>query len=221
MDCKKNSLSLYSKEINGQKIQLLDEYLVSGSTLDIGCGNGLYGLHASMIGSEVLQVDLEDRRDQRARHLPIRIMDAQELDLQVDGFDNILAFDIMEHLDNDLLFLQIIRKICRKRLILSVPNLDDEQPMMVGLTHMHHLDKTHRKEYTQESLIEVLVNAGFRIVTIRPNMNTALPSFANALAKNVLFARTAARIISFQCKALLSIGLFENRCVADWFCVAE
>jgi hypothetical protein len=127
----------------------------------------------------------------------------------------------MEHLDDDVLFLQEIRRVCRGRVLISVPNADDEQPNRIALTHIHHTDKTHCREYTKDGLVEVMNRAGFQIIEVRPNINTALPYFARALAKERFLAKAAAKLISMQCKLLEKVGLFENRCIGDWYCVAE
>jgi SAM-dependent methyltransferase len=210
-----------ASEVSGNKLQLMREYLVQGRVLDLGCGNGLYGLHVESMGCNVLQIDVADRRDPRARHLPFRIMDASHLDLPEQSFDDVLAFDIMEHLDDDAAFLRGVRSVCRRRLLMSVPNAEDDQPAKLFLTHIHHKDKTHRREYTPDSLRTALEGTGFNILTIQPNFNPSLFHFAHALARASLPAKIAARLISLQCLGLECLGLFENRCVGDWFCVAE
>jgi SAM-dependent methyltransferase len=214
-------LSLYSNGVSFRKLKLLDEYPVSGKVLDVGCGNGLYGLYLAAKGCDVLQIDVVDRRDTRARCLPFVVMDAQSLTFPDQTFGSVVAFDIMEHLDNDVGFLQEIRRVCFGNLFLSVPNADGEQIEELALTHIHYKDKTHRREYTKESLISLLINNGFNILKISPNFNTGLYRFAHALAKKNFLAKVAAQVISLQCKVLQKCGLFENRTVGDWYCVAE
>ena len=218
---KMQRLSLCAAGVNVEKVRLLDEYLVNGATLDVGCGNGLYGLHILSRGGSILQVDITDRRDSRALALPFCAMDAQCLDLPDDSYDNVVAFDVMEHLDDDVLFLQDIRKICRKRLLLSVPNGEDEQLAKIALTHMHHKDKTHRREYTKDSLLVALSRADFHPLMIKPHYNRCLPRFARALSTEGTIPKMAANFISLQCYLFERLGWFENRCIADWFCVAE
>ena len=214
-------LSCFASDVNPRKMEILRRYLLPGRVLDIGCGNGLYGLEIVAQGGSVLQLDVAERRDPRARHLPFIEMDAHRLDM-IDGcFDDILAFDIMEHLDDDGFFLTQIRRICRGRLFLSVPNADDEQPRRISLTHIHHTDKTHRRTYTSEMLCQLLEYHGFDAILIQPQLNEALPYFANVLAKESTLAKASARLISLQCLLLDRLGLFENRCIADWLCVAE
>jgi hypothetical protein len=104
----------------------------------------------------------------------------------------------------------------------SVPNADDSQPAMLGLTHFHHTDKTHRREYSPASLESALARHGFRVMEIRPQYNTLWAFNAPmALARNNRVSWLAAKSIWAQCRLYEAIGLFENRCVADWLCAAE
>lgn len=215
------TFSLYSHGVSNGKLRLLHDFAVSGCVLDVGCGNGLYGVHLAAMGCDVVQIDLADRRDNKASHLSFQQMNAQDLHLPDYSFDHVLAFDIMEHLDDDRLFLQHVHRVCRRTLFLSVPNIDDSQLNQLALTFIHHKDKTHRREYSRESLMTLLEQSGFHVLTIVPNYNTHLTGFALALANRSLMSRMAAYLISFQCRVLEKIGLFENRSIGDWFCVAE
>ncbi|MCD6298053.1 MAG: class I SAM-dependent methyltransferase [Deltaproteobacteria bacterium] len=219
----RQELSCFSLEINPRKLILLDEYLLPGSCLDIGCGNGLYGLKIIEHCSELLQIDVVDRRSAEAKQFPFRIMDASNLDLPAESYDNVMAFDIMEHLNDDAAFLQQVHRLCRGegRLFISVPNENDEQPRMMGLTHMHHVDKTHRREYTDESLRVLLESNGFKVLEIRPQFNRGILNAGRALAKENLISKLAAKTLYWQTLFYLWIGIFENRCIADWFCVAQ
>jgi SAM-dependent methyltransferase len=219
----KKGPSYFSTAVNPFKEKLLQDYLLPGNVLDVGCGSGLYSYNIiSHIGvNRVLQLDVLDRRDPKAHNVPFREMDVQKLDIGDDCYENIIAFDVMEHLDDDGLFLREVRRICCGRLFLSVPNADDEQPRRAALTHIHFTDKTHRREYTREGLHHILEGSGFKIIIVIPQVNRSLPYFARVLAKDTLVAKIAARFISLQCLFFEAVGLFENRCVADWLCVAE
>lgn len=214
-------LSGMSAAVNPLKIQLMDKYLLPGRTLDLGCGNGLYGLHANNSGREVVQVDIQDRRNPQARHLPFVETDANHLEGLEGTFDNVIAFDIVEHLDNDLGIVIDLRKLCTGRIILSVPNIDDTPLQKLFLTHVHFKDKTHRREYTAQGLTSLLERGGWRVIDLMPQVNRMLPHFAHALAKDSTPAKVLARMVSLQCRLFEKLGAFENKCVADWFCVAE
>ena len=102
-------LSLYSKGISLGKLELLDDYISPGKVLDIGCGNGLYDVHLQNKCCHVLQTDLTDRRHDGARHLPSGVMYTHNLNFRDNEFDHVIAFDIMEHLDDDVAFLNFYR----------------------------------------------------------------------------------------------------------------
>ena len=221
---KKNSLekkySLFSEYISIGKIKLLNDYLIPGNVLDIGSGNGMYGLYLESKGCNVLQIDLLDRRNEKAQHLQFKQMDAQNLKIEHYKYNDVIAFDIIEHLDDDIKFLNDVRRICEGRLFISVPNSEDVQVIKIGLTHIHHKDKTHRREYSKEQLETILANCGFKILELRPNY-APISNFARVMAKDYFLPKVAAKIINWQCKAFIKLGLFENRTVGDWYCVAE
>lgn len=213
--------SFFSPDVNPLKIKLLTEYLVPGNCVDIGCGNGAYGETIMSRCAELLQIDLVDRRLSRAKGYPFVVMDAGRLTLPDKGYDNVVAFDIMEHLDDDGLFLRQIRRICRGRFLFSVPNANDDQIRALALTHMHHLDKTHRREYTREGIARLLESNGIRLIEIRPHYNRLVLNAARAFATGSLLSKIAAKSIYLQTRFYESVGLFRNRCIPDWFGVAE
>jgi len=149
-------------------------------------------------------------------------MDAAEVRILGRRFDNVVAFDLLEHMPDEDAFLAAVADVCTGRLLLSVPNADDSQPAMLGLTHAHHTDKTHQREYSPESLTAALARHGFRVLEIRPQYNTLWAFNAPmALARNNPVSWFAAKTIWAQCRLYEAIGLFENRCVGDWLCAAE
>lgn len=92
---------------------------------------------------------------------------------------------------------------------------------MMGLTHMHHTDKTHRREYTEESLRALLEGNGFRVLEILPHFNRGILNAGRALAKGNMISKLAAKSLCLQTLFYQWLGIFENRCIADWFCVGQ
>src|SRR6185503_18164066 len=195
--------------------------LVAGTCVDLGCGSGMYGELISRRCPDLVQVDLVDRRSPEVRHFPFLAMDARDVWMLGRTFDNVVALDLLEHIADEDGFLSALARVCTGRLILSVPNADDSQPAMMGLTHFHHTDKTHQREYSPDSLRAALERSGFKVLDIRPQRNTLWAFNAPmALARKNRLSWLAAKAIWAQSRALEAIGLFENRCVADWLCGA-
>ena len=211
-----------SRDISPNKNALLDAFLVPGRALELGCGAGQYGDVIARHCSELLQLDVVDRREERARHFPFVAMDAADIASLGRTFDNVVALDILEHMPDEDRFLASIAAVCSRRLLVSVPNADDSQPAQLGLTHFHHTDKTHQREYSPESLTAALERHGFRVLELRPQYNTLWAFNAPmALAKNNRLSWLAAKTIWAQCRLYEAIGVFENRCIGDWLCAAE
>ena len=102
----RHSLSCFASGVNPLKVKLLDKYLVPGNCCDIGCGNGLYGKIILKRCSGLLQIDVVDRRFPEARQYPFQRCNANNLGALKGRFENIVAFDIMEHLEDDVAFLK-------------------------------------------------------------------------------------------------------------------
>jgi hypothetical protein len=218
----RGGLATYSQDVNPNKVRLLEDFLVPGACIDLGCGSGAYGDVIATRCDELLQVDLVDRRSPEAAHFPFRAMDARDIASLRRTFDNVVALDLLEHVADEDGFLSALAGACGRRLILSVPNEDDSQPAQLGLTHFHHTDKTHQREYSPASLTKALERHGFKVLEIRPQINTLWAFNAPmALARNNRLSWLAAKSIWAQSRFFEAIGLFENRCVADWLCGAE
>src|SRR2546428_8919496 len=164
----RGGLATFSPDLNRNKIALLEDFLIPGSCVDLGCGAGVYGEVIARRCRDLLQVDLVDRRLPGARQFPFCAMDATTVGSIGKSFDNVVALDILEHIADEDGFLSSLAQICAGRLILSVPNEDDSQPATMGLTHFHHTDKTHQREYSPQSLETALKRNGFRVLDIRP-----------------------------------------------------
>jgi hypothetical protein len=218
----RGGLATMSGDVNPNKVALLDEFLVPGSALELGCGTGQYGPAIASRCADLLQIDLVDRRAPDLRTFPFVAMDALAVASLGRRFENVIALDILEHLADEDGFLEAVARTCTRRLLVSVPNADDSQPAMMGLTHFHHTDKTHEREYSPASLEAALSRHGFRVLEIRPQYNTLWAFNAPmALARQNRLSWLAAKSIWAQCRLYEAIGLFENRCVADWLCAAE
>jgi len=195
------------------KIMYLDKFVIGERILDVGCGTGFYSYYLKNKGFEVISLDIYNLL--RFNALEFVQGNAKFLPFKSKSFDAVVLFDVLEHIDDQFLVLSEIHRVCRKRLILSVPNADDGFLPECNLTFKHHKDKTHKREYTVDELRGTLEAAGFKLIHVSPE-NEITPFF---IAK---FFRPRLELF---CKSIIlvlkSMGLFRTLPRADIFAVAD
>ncbi len=138
--------------------------------LDVGCGNGALTYALAQKAKKVVAIDLSPENIRLAKerfsapNVEYRVGDATK-ELGREKFDVIVLSNVLEHLDNRVLFLRQLRKIGPK-LLIRVPALDRDWLTLYKkeLGSEWRLDKTHRTEYTLKSLRQELKQAGWRII---------------------------------------------------------
>jgi len=70
-------------------------------------------------------------------------------------FDFTYCFDVLEHVE-DKAAIQELARVTRKRLMITVPK-EDEIMENFNLTFLHYQDKTHLRNYTEESLRSLII----------------------------------------------------------------
>lgn len=218
-----SELSKYHEGVNQLKSKLIEEYYLGGSILDVGCGNGLYSLEYANMGIEVQQIDIADRRNKLAKSIPFIAANIESYDLRDGDTNNIIAFDIIEHLDNDDGFVKKVYTWLSDggRMFVSVPNEDNSLLEKLNLAHIHFTDKTHQREYSRKSLQALFEVNGFKVITLKPYVNKMVSHVPILLARESLFSRVCAKIITWQIRVLEKVGLLKNTVVSDWFIVLE
>ena len=216
-------LSKYHKGINVKKTNLINSFILSGNVFDIGCGNGLYGLFCKEKGLKVTQLDIEDRRDNKAKKLDFIKADLEDYELINLDYANVLLFDVLEHIKFDKRFLKKTHKIMKKgsRIFISVPNSANSILEKSEVAHFHFTDKTHYREYSDLEIKEVVEQAGFKIIFFKPHFNSALVNIPNAMATDTFISKFIAKSIGILMRVLRKIRLLEDKVIADWFLVAE
>lgn len=138
--------------------------------LDVGCGNGNYVLHLAD-RYQIRGVDYKHFAawDQQA-HL-FSISDAQRLDMPDASVDTIVSFETLEHLPDPDSALKEYYRVCRRNLILTVPNckLTNGQRAS-GVIYNHWIDRTHVNFWDLDTLCRQVEAAGFHI-DLRTHIN--------------------------------------------------
>lgn len=142
--------------------------------LDLGCSGGLFAERARKAGHEVTGVDalevpgVRDRTD----HFFVADLDAGVPEEVGDGYDVVVAGDIIEHLTRPVEMLKDIRRVLRPggQLLLSVPNFGHWYPRLrvatglFGYDRRGILDNTHVRFFTRSTLRRSVRTAGFDIL---------------------------------------------------------
>jgi SAM-dependent methyltransferase len=200
------------------KLDYLQRYASGQTALDLGCGRGWYASALADMGLAVTAIDQTNRVDDpriTVLEQPISV----PLPFPDGAFDTVLMFDILEHLPDEAGILGEVARVCRRRLILSVPHADDGFLPRYGLTYLHHTDKTHLRLYTPDSLRGRLAEHGFEAQRVALEGGPTIPlAFAEFVRGGALIKQLARYTIT----ALYKVGLVYNKSIAgDIFYVGE
>lgn len=144
--------------------------------LEIGCGSGhvLAGIqnhfpHMELHGTEP-SITAITTAEQRLPHSSFTQMDAKRIPF-IEEFDLVGAFDVLEHIDDDLLVLRQMHCACKigGRLILTVP----QHPWLWSQTDE---DSMHQRRYTRQELVGKVTAAGFDVTYVSSFLTLLLPA---------------------------------------------
>jgi 2-polyprenyl-3-methyl-5-hydroxy-6-metoxy-1,4-benzoquinol methylase len=195
------------------KLHYLQQYAIGKTALDLGTGAGHYAQALSAQNFKVVGLDLQHH----AAH-PFPTVQGRLNAIPLTGtFDTVLAFDILEHEADEANALREMRRLTGKRLILSVPNADDSLLTPYNLTFKHHIDKTHQREYSTETLRHKLTQAGFHVLTIKKE-----GAVHPALLAEFVRPRLLRRFAWLGLKGLFKLKILQSaELMADLYAVAE
>jgi len=161
--------------LNPDKADLLRKYAL-GRCLDIGFGSGIYTKFLSDLGHEVAGVDNQKQFVSAAikKYPGIQFLkgDASKLPFKNNEFKTAIAFDILEHLDDERVLREIFR--VSQRVIFSVPQENQEILLRYGLSHAHYLDNTHLRVYSTKGLRKLFYSHGYKAIYLRPSLPVSI-----------------------------------------------
>jgi SAM-dependent methyltransferase len=128
--------------------------------LDVGCGTGANLLLLAKYGeAEGVDVSEDALAFCRARGLDkVKLGAGEELPYEDGTFDLVTAFDVVEHMDDDLAGLREMRRVLHPggRVLLFVPTFMFLWGLQDDISH-------HRRRYRLPELRRVLEQAGFEV----------------------------------------------------------
>lgn len=152
----------WAKSLKGTKI------------LEIGCGGGERTIYFKNAGCKVTAIDVVDvRKPNFSDGWDFLIADGEKLPFVDESFDAVTSFDVIEHIDKDVLFLSEAYHVCKKGgvFILGTPNrnrLSYKLRQLLGKKIIYPLELgkncIHLREYTMYDLIRLVKKVGFKVI---------------------------------------------------------
>lgn len=206
--------------INPEKIRWIDQYIdfsTEPKILELGAGAGWYSKYLADKGCSVTSLDQSPLfKDSR---IDIKVVNLEDkLDFANEVFDYVIAWDIIEHVSNDKQLLFEIHRVAKAgaKVLVSVPHVDDSRIASSYFTYCHFKDKTHEREYTQESLNNDFKNNGFIPLEIKFHGGAGYPYILSNFIDNKLVKL----LIKVQIKIMMITKIINvKNCHGDIFAV--
>lgn len=149
--------------------------------LDVGCGTGRLSLFFAE-DNHVTGVDVHNNTTVQHANFTFTQGDAERLPFPDAQFDAVVTFDVIEHVEHDLPFMQEIHRVLRPggKLLLGTPNRDrlsHQLRRLAGRPVVYPLDLgtdplvgpcIHLREYTADNLRTLAAAVGFQRLTLTP-----------------------------------------------------
>lgn len=159
---------------------MLDQIADGSRVLELGCATGYFSERLKRKRCYVVGVEYEKEAAKIASKICDKVLlsnleDLKKVNLRNETFDVVLAMDIIEHLRNYAEIVTAVGKWLRPegRFFLSTPNIAHVS-IRLGLlmgkfeyTYQGILDETHVHFFTRESLIRLLKEKRFSIISIQ------------------------------------------------------
>ena len=138
----------------------------NSSVLDVGCGMGF--LKPLLEEKGCLAFGLDKVVTRESKYRDTWMIDIEKRPIPLD-YDYIILGDVIEHIREPLKFL----KSLKGRLIISVPNIANiyvRLKLLFGNFDYEDkgiLDRTHTYFFTKKTLVKMIKDAGYRIVSLQ------------------------------------------------------
>jgi SAM-dependent methyltransferase len=175
--------------------------------LDIGCGTGASAVEFGTAGRVIASDRSPDALEfVRTRGLSdVVAANAAEPPFADESFDLVLAFDIIEHVEDDLGMLQGLGRVLKPGGAIAI-----HVPAWPVLWSDHDEILEHKRRYTRDSLSELVDNAGLRFERLSWSSMTILPvAFAMRGLRRFMPKKNTAEADMFSLPPLLNAAAFS------------
>lgn len=148
----------YYKKNEQIRVQKTIDYLKanSGPFLDVGCCDKKI---SNAVGALTVDVNKGLRPDILASVMWLPYKDC--------SFLTVSAFEVIEHVENDELALQELKRVSLNKVILSVPNSERYNVPFFRVRKRAFCDPSHKREYTLEQILQLLAKFELNVNFIR------------------------------------------------------
>jgi len=116
------------------RFKVISEYCF-GDVLDVGCGLGLLKNYLDIDNSKVnkyIGLDVDGKIDVHGS--------VYDLPFKDEIFDTVVMSEVLEHLEHPLDALREVKRVCKSRIILTVPNPYSVQQLYTIFVHRYSLE---------------------------------------------------------------------------------
>ena len=133
--------------------------------LDAGCSTGIYVKYLSEHNYEAYGIDsLPDENWKGKLESHFKAGDICNLPYENNFFDTVMAFEVLEHVEDANKALKELYRVTGNNIIISVPNcFQSEAFKQSGFSFYHWSDRSHIQTFTQETLKRILEKSGFSV----------------------------------------------------------
>jgi SAM-dependent methyltransferase len=138
--------------------------------LEVGAGDGRFVSRLAAAGFEArgIEPSASGARLAHSRGAPVERATLEELEGELGGLDAVIAWHVLEHLDDPVRALERIAAWLRPggRAVVACPNLASLQARIGGDRWFHQDVPRHRSHFTAAGLALLLERTGFRVERI-------------------------------------------------------
>lgn len=168
---------MYLMPLRRREVEASVRYLAHqprGRLLDVGCGSGDWLVRMRQLGWAVEGLDFDPAAVDvaRARNLTVRLGALEQQDYPPETFDAVTLHHVIEHVPDPVATLQACHRILRPggRLVVATPNARSLSHRVFRSDWRGLEPPRHLHVFTPESLRRALEQAGFRRMTLKPQI---------------------------------------------------
>lgn len=126
--------------------------------IDVGGGEGTYSCELIKMGYNPVCVDINEDyiKKSKERGVESYVMDSTSMQFDDNYFDVVILFEVLEHVKNFEKLLTELKRITKKKILITVPNCTGIEQLKPGFTYDHLLARDHVNFFTKKDLEESL-----------------------------------------------------------------